>query len=76
MPLSRQRCVEVAAPYKLRSITIEKLQANNIRRCCIIINGNIVEYKKCPALSCGALNLADYLLSSAKYLMVLTIWLV
>lgn len=32
--------------------------------------------KKCPALSCGALNLADYLLSSAKYLMVLTIWLV
>ncbi len=31
---------------------------------------------KCPALSCGALNLADYLLSSAKYLMVLTIWLV
>ena len=34
------------------------------------------QYKKCPALSCGALNLADYLLSSAKYLMVLTIWLV
>lgn len=32
--------------------------------------------KKCPAPSCGALNLADYLLSSAKYLMVLTIWLV
>ena len=32
--------------------------------------------KKCPALSCGAPNLADYLLSSAKYLMVLTIWLV
>ena len=34
------------------------------------------QYKKCPALSRGALNLADYLLSSAKYLMVLTIWLV
>lgn len=58
---STQSTLRVSAPIQ-GSLCQEFVEDNNI--------------KKCPALSCGALNLADYLLSSAKYLMVLTIWLV
>ena len=54
--------------------TQSTLRVSGFHTCQEFVEDNNI--KKCPALSCGALNLADYLLSSAKYLMVLTIWLV